>query len=90
MVVKICLFWLKMIRFGIIIKFYGEPVYQYKYIKTKVRDGEIKTCIVKRNMYYSCIVCIARFWLFDSVINFNKTNHPQVYLEECKYKTKKT
>ena len=26
----------------------------------------------------------------DSVINFNKKNHPQVYLEECKYRIKKT
>ena len=26
----------------------------------------------------------------NSVINFNKKNHPQVYLEECKYRIKKT
>ena len=26
----------------------------------------------------------------DSVINFNEKNHPQVYLEECKYRIKKT
>ena len=40
----------------------------------------------KENMHYSCIACIT----IDSVINFNKKNHPQVYLEECKYKIKKT
>ena len=34
----------------------------------------------KENILYSCISCIA----IDSVINFNKKNHPQVYLEECK------
>ena len=37
-------------------------------------------------MHYSCIACIT----IDSVINFNKKNHPQVYLEECKYRMKKT
>ena len=37
-------------------------------------------------MHNSCIVCIT----IDSVINFNEKNHPQVYLEECKYRIKKT
>ena len=37
------------------------------------------------HMHYSCIACIT----IDSVINFNKINHPQVYLEECKYRIKK-
>ena len=37
-------------------------------------------------MHYTCIACIT----IDSVINFNKKNHPQVYLEECKYRIKKT
>ena len=37
-------------------------------------------------MHYSCIACIT----IDSVINFNKKSHPQVYLEECKYRVKKT
>ena len=40
----------------------------------------------KENMYYTCIACIT----IDSVINFNKKNHPQVYLQECKYRIKKT
>ena len=40
----------------------------------------------KENIYYSCIACIT----IDSVINFNKKNHLQVYLEECKYRIKKT
>ena len=75
------------------IKFYSEPVYEYKYLKAKVRefDGVIKTNFLsnglpKENMYYTCIACIT----IDSVINFNKKNHPQVYLEECKYRIKKT
>ena len=40
----------------------------------------------KENIHYSCIVCIT----IDSVINFNKKTHPQVYLEESKSKIKKT
>ena len=40
----------------------------------------------KENMHYSCISCIT----IDSVINCNKKNHPQVYLEESKYRIKKT
>ena len=36
-------------------------------------------------MHYFCIACIT----IDSIINFNKKNYPQVYLEECKYGIKK-
>ena len=39
----------------------------------------------KENMHYTCIACIT----IDSVINIDKKNHPQVYLEECKYRVKK-
>ena len=76
------------------IKFHSEPVYEYKYIKTKVREynGEIKTHFLnngmpKKSIHYSCIACVT----IDSVIHFNKKkNHLQVYLEECKYRIKKT
>ena len=66
------------------IKFHSEPVYKYKYLKTKVTDGVIKTNflgkgIPKEKMYYICIACIT----IDSVLRINKKNHPQVYLEEC-------
>ena len=64
-----------------------------KYLKVKVGefDGVIKSNFLgndvpKENMHYTCIACIT----IDSVINFNKKNHPQVYLEECKYRIKKT
>ena len=75
------------------IKFNSEPIYENKYLKAKVRefDGDIKTNFLsnglpKENMYYTCIACIT----IDSVIRMNKKrNYPQVYLEECKYKTKK-
>ena len=39
----------------------------------------------KENMHYTCMACIT----IDSVLRINKKNHPQVYLEECKYKVKK-
>ena len=74
------------------IKFHSEPVYEYKYLKAKVRefDGVIKTNFLgndmpKENMHYTCIACIT----IDSVMRIDKKNHPQVYLEECKYRVKK-
>ena len=74
------------------IKFHSEPVYEYKYLKAKVRefDGVIKTNFLgndmpKENMHYTCIACIT----IDSVMRMDKKNHPQVYLDECKYKIKK-
>ena len=74
------------------IKFHSEPVYDETYIKAKVRefDGKIKTNFLgndvpKENMHYTCIACIT----IDSVMRMDKKNHPQVYLEECKYRIKK-
>ena len=74
------------------IKFHSEPVYEYKYLKAKVRefDGVIKTNFLgndvpKENMHYTCIACIT----IDSVMRMEKKNYPQVYLEECKYKIRK-
>ena len=47
------------------IKFHSEPVYEYKYLKAKVRefDDAIKTNFLgnevpKENMHYTCIACI--------------------------------
>ena len=74
------------------IKSHSEPIYENKYLKTKVRefDGNIKTNFLgnnvpKENTYYTCIACI----IIDSVMKMNKKNYPQVYLEECKHKVKK-
>ena len=74
------------------IKFHSLPVYDKKYLKTKVReyDGVIKTNFLgndvpKENMHYTCIACIT----IDSVMRMDKKNYLQVYLEECKYKIKK-
>ena len=75
------------------IKFRSQPVYEQKYLKAKVRefDGVIKTNflgndILKENMHYTCIAYIT----IDSVMRIDKKNHPQVYLEECKYGEKST
>ena len=57
------------------IKFHSLPVYDKKYLKTKVReyDGMIKTNFLgngmpKENMHYTCIACIA----IDSVMTVDK------------------
>ena len=39
----------------------------------------------KGNMDYTCIACKTN----DSVLTIDKKNHPQVYLEVCKYRVKK-
>ena len=74
------------------IKFHSMPVYDEKYLKTKVReyDGVIKRNFLgndmsKENMHYTCIACIT----IDSVMRMEKKNYLQVYLEACKYKIKK-
>ena len=62
------------------INFHSKPVYEYRYLKAKVRefDGMIQTIfwgnnMPKENLHYTCIACMIT------------ENHPQVYLEECKY-----
>ena len=74
-------------------KFHSEPVSENKYLKAKVGEfgGVIKTNVLgndmpKENMHYICIACIT----IDSVMKMEKKNFPQVYLEECKDKIKKT
>ena len=81
-----------MIKNKLGIKFHSEPVYEYKYLKAKVReyDDVIKTNFLGNDMpkekkHYNCIACI----IIDSVLRIDKKNHPQVYLEECKYRVKK-
>ena len=74
------------------VKFYAEPIYDNKYIKTKVKSlsNVINTLftaneIPKEKVEYACISCIS----IDSVVRVNKKNYPQVYLEVCKCKAKK-
>ena len=40
----------------------------------------------KENIHYSCLACIT----IDFVLTIDKKNYPQVDLEECKYRIKKT
>ena len=40
----------------------------------------------KENEHYTCIACIT----IDFVMRMEKKNYLQVYLEECKYRMKKT
>ena len=51
-------------------------------IKTNFLSDEVP----KENEHYTCIACIT----IDSVMRIEKKNYPQVYLEECKHKIKKT
>ena len=57
------------------INFHSEPVYEYRYLKAKVREfhGVIKTNFLgsdvpKQSMHYICIACIT----IDSIMNINK------------------
>ena len=71
------------------VKFHSQPIYDDKYIKTKVKtfNSMINTGneIPKERNHYICIAAICN----DSVLRVDKKNYPQVYLEECKYKIKK-
>ena len=57
------------------IKFHSQPIYENKYLKTKLRefDGSVKTNFLgynlpKENTYYTCIACIT----IDSVMKMSK------------------
>ena len=74
------------------IRFHSEPVYEYKYLKAKIREFDcvVKTNflgndIPKENMNYTCIACIT----IHSLLRIDEKNHSQVYLEQCKYRAKK-
>ena len=73
-------------------KFHSQPIYDDKYIKTKVKtfSSMINTLfsdkeIPKERNHYICISATC----LDFVLRVDKKNYPQVYLEQCKYKTKK-
>ena len=51
-------------------------------IKTNFLSDEVP----KENEHCACIACIT----IDSVMRMEKKNHLQFYLEECKYRMKKT
>ena len=75
------------------IKFHSTLNYDKKYIKAKV--GEFNDVIKKNflgdeipkeSLHDTCIACIT----IDSVMRIEKKNYPQLYLEECKYRSKET
>ena len=74
------------------VRFYSEPFYDDKYIKTKVKkfSSVINTLftgdeIRKERIHYIFIPAIS----IDSVLKLYTKNYPLVYLEQCKYKMKK-
>ena len=73
-------------------RFHSQPIYDDKYIKTKVKtiSSMINTLFSgnevpkERNHYvYIAAICI------DSVLKVHKKNYPQIYLEQCQYKIKR-
>ena len=80
------------VKKSIDIKFHSPPIYNDKYIKTKVKtfSSMINTLlsgneIRRERKHYVCIAAIC----INSVLRIEKKNYPQVYLEQCKYKIKK-
>ena len=74
------------------VKFHSQPIYDDKYIKTKVKtfNNSINTLfsgdeIPEERINYVCISAIR----IDSVLRRDKKNYSQVSLEQCKYKIKK-
>ena len=70
----------------------SEPVYNDKYIKTKIKIYNDKVYtnfqhskIQKDDEYCTCLSAI----LLDSIfVNSNKEYYPEIFLEECKYTIK--
>ena len=80
-----------MIKNKLGIQFRSKRIYEEKYMKAKARefDSVIKANFLgngvpKGNMHCTCIVWIT----IDSLMKIDKKNHPQVYLEEWKYRIK--
>ena len=74
------------------VEFDSQPVYDEKYIKTKVKISEDKVItkftdnkIPKENNHYSCAAAIC----INSAIKVEGENYPQVNLEQCKFRLKK-
>ena len=73
-------------------RFHSQPIYDDKYMKTKVKTSSsmINTLfsgneIPKERNHYICIAAIC----IDCVLEVDKKNYPQIYLEQCKYKIKR-
>ena len=74
-------------------EFHSVPVYNDKFIKTKIKiyNDTVYTNfqhneIPKYNAYFVCLSVT----LLDSIfVNSDKEHYPQIHLEECKYAIKK-
>ena len=66
-------------------KFHSQPIYDNKYIKTKVKtfSSMINTFFLGSKIPYIGAIYI------HFVLKVDKKNYPQVYLEQCKYKIKR-
>ena len=72
-------------------KFHSNPVYNEKYIKTKIKsyNGKINTNFHNNKIPKEGSQCIClSVTLTDSVYKKDKNYYPQVFLEECKYVVK--
>ena len=73
-------------------RFHSQPLYENKYIKTKVKtfSGVTSTFFSKDDLSKekSHDICIAAICI-DSVLKVEKKTYPQIYLKQCKYKLKK-
>ena len=73
------------------IKFHSISVYDKKYIKVREFNGVVTKNfwgdkVPKESVHHAFIAYMS----IDSVMKMEKKNYPKVYLEECKYKIKKT
>ena len=72
-------------------EFYSKPVYNKKYLKTKIKShGDDVTDVYDKEISkvdsnYSCLAVIS----LDSALKKDKNYYPQVFLKECKYIKKK-
>ena len=71
--------------------FHSEPVYNEKYLKTKIKsyDGKINTSFQNNKIPKEDSQCIClSVVLMNFVFITGKNNYPQVVLEKCKYGVK--
>ena len=72
-------------------EFNSEPVYNKKYLKTKIKsfEGKINTNFHGGEIAKEGSQCICQSSiLIDSVYRTGKNYYPQAFLEECKYVVK--
>ena len=70
-------------------EFNSEPVYNDKYIKTKIKIYNNRVYALFRHNKIpkdnQCDVCLSVISLHSIFVNLNKEYYSQIFLEECKY-----